>query len=140
MALAFALHPVMVENGWDSWAGNVDVCIDGPRDPVEPDYVLAPGDCPLWGGRELRSSGLIMVAEVVSAGSRWVDREEKPRVYALGCVPLYLLIDPVDTHPGITLFSDPKDGAYQAHTTVPFGTPITLPAPIDFELDTSIFK
>ena len=36
--------------------------------------------------------------------------------------------------------SDIRDGAYRTTATVEVGTPLRLPAPIDFELDTSIFK
>ncbi|MEU0571625.1 Uma2 family endonuclease [Nonomuraea sp. NPDC005983] len=140
MELYAALLPIMRANGWKGRSGNVDVCIDGPRDPVEPDFVLAPSDCPRWGDRELLSSGLIMVAEVVSAGSTHSDRVEKPAVYATGQVPIYLLIDPVAKPPAVTVFSEIKDGAYSTTTTVSIGSPLRLPDPIDFELDTSIFK
>ncbi|MFI0418273.1 Uma2 family endonuclease [Spongiactinospora sp. 9N601] len=139
MALSFALYPLMNDKGWKAWAGNVGVCIDGPREPVEPDYVLAPADCPRWGTRELRSSGLIMVAEVVSAGSVPQDLEDKPRIYASGGVPIYLLIDTITT-PSVTVLSDIRDGAYQRLEKVPIGTPIRLPEPIGIELETSIFK
>ncbi|GAA4505232.1 Uma2 family endonuclease [Nonomuraea ferruginea] len=140
MELYRALWPVMDEHGWKGRAGNVDVCIEGPREPVEPDFVLAPHDCPRWGERELRSSGLIMVAEVVSTGSAIRDREEKPPLYATGGIPIYLLIDLVAKTPSVTVYSEIGDSGYLARATVPIGTPLRLPAPIDLELDTSIFK
>ncbi|MER6946167.1 Uma2 family endonuclease [Nonomuraea sp. NPDC000554] len=130
----------MDTHGWEAFTGNVGVCVDGPREPVAPDFVLSPPDCPRWGDRELLSSGLIMVAEVVSAGSAVRDRLEKPAVYATGSVPIYLLIDPVAQPPALTVYSDIKDGAYSATTTVSIGSPLRLPDPVDFELDTSIFK
>ncbi|MEV6983341.1 Uma2 family endonuclease [Sphaerisporangium sp. NPDC051017] len=80
MNLCRALWPIIDAHGLDAFTGNVDVCIDGPRDPVVPDFVLAPPDCPRW-GRELLSSGLVMVAEVVSPGSVREDREDKPDLY-----------------------------------------------------------
>jgi Uma2 family endonuclease len=140
MALSFALYEVMAKNDWRAYAGNVDICIDGPRDPVLPDYVLAPKNCRRWGDRELLSSDLVMVAEVVSPGSARLDREDKPRVYAKGGVPVFLLIDPLTTSPSITVFSDIDDGAYQTLHKVAVGTPLHLPDPVNFELDTSIFK
>jgi Uma2 family endonuclease len=140
MRLNRALDALMDEKGWESWVGNVDVCIEGPREPVEPDFVLAPNDCPLWGERELRSSGLIMVAEVVSTGSAHRDRAEKPALYATGGIPVYLLIDTLEVPAKVTVHSDIGDGAYQAVTQVTVGTPLHLPKPIDVELDTSIFK
>lgn len=140
MRLNRALSALIDERGWEAWAGNVDVCVEGPREPVEPDFVLAPLDCPLWGERELLSSKLIMVAEVVSKGSAIRDREEKPPLYATGGIPIYLLIDPIAKSPSVTVYSEIGDGEYLASATVPFGTPLRLPAPIGFELDTSIFK
>ncbi|MEV0145821.1 MULTISPECIES: Uma2 family endonuclease [unclassified Nonomuraea] len=140
MLLYRALIPVMDEHGWWGYTGNVDVCLDGSREPVEPDFVLAPSDCPRWGERELRSSGLIMVAEVVSKGSIVRDRTEKPRLYAAAGVPIYLLIDIVATPQTVTVHSAIDNGAYIAVATVPIGSTVRLPDPIGLELDTSIFK
>ncbi|MEV0345478.1 Uma2 family endonuclease [Nonomuraea sp. NPDC050680] len=140
VALLVALLPVINQHGWRGRLGSVDVCIEGPLDPVEPDFVLAPADCPRWGDRELLSSGLIMVAEVVSTNSARRDREDKPPLYAAGGVPIYLLIDTIAEPPSVTVYSGIDDGVYRTTATVPVGTPLRLPAPIDFELDTSIFK
>ncbi|MFC7644806.1 hypothetical protein ACFQX6_32040 [Streptosporangium lutulentum] len=85
--------------------------MDGPRDPVEPDFVLAPADCPRGGTRELLSSGLLMVAEIVSPGSVVDDRDRKPGIYASGLVPVTLLIDPVAAPATVTVLSDPKEGS-----------------------------
>ncbi|MBG0821080.1 Uma2 family endonuclease [Planomonospora sp. ID91781] len=139
MRLYSALLPIIEERGWDGFSGNVDVCIDGPRDPVEPDFVLAPADCPRWGTRELLSSGLFMVAEIVSPGSVIDDRDRKPDLYAMGLVPVMLLIDPVAAPATVTVFSDPKGGEYHTVSRVAAGSPLHLPAPVDFTLDTSIF-
>ncbi|MBF8187441.1 Uma2 family endonuclease [Nonomuraea sp. K274] len=140
MDLNNALISLTVERGWKAAAGGLNICIEGPRDSLAPDYVLAPPDCPRWGRGELLSSGVVMVAEVVSPSSVHTDREEKRRLYALGRVPVYLLIDPLADEPAVTVFSEIKDDAYQVTTTTLIGTPIKLPAPVDFELDTSIFK
>ncbi|MEV8631195.1 Uma2 family endonuclease [Streptosporangium sp. NPDC051023] len=137
--LAYELYELVRERGWHAYTGNVDVCIDGPRDPVEPDFVLAPPDCPRWGERELLSSGLIMVAEIVSPGSVTDDRDRKPGVYALGEVPVMVLIDPVATPPTVTVLSDPKEGVYLTSARVAMGSPVHIPDPVGFTLDTSIF-
>ncbi|MEU8244967.1 hypothetical protein [Nonomuraea sp. NPDC048916] len=55
-------------------------------------------------------------------------------------MPIYLLIDLLAEPPSVTAYSDPRDGAYLASSTVPVGSPLRLPSPIDVELDTSIFK
>jgi Uma2 family endonuclease len=134
-----ALLPLMDENDWRLYPGNVDVCIGGSRDPVEPDLVVAPANCPRWGHRELLSSGLKMVAEVVSPGSTVDDRERKPGIYARGGVPVYLLIDPVATPASVTVYSEPVDGCYQTSSTVVMGGELHIPKPIDMPLTTSIF-
>ncbi|GAA3259108.1 Uma2 family endonuclease [Nonomuraea helvata] len=135
--LAYALRPLRGERGWHGAYGP-HICIDGPRDSVQPDYVMWSPDCKRW-GNELLSPGVIMAAEVVSPSSVDIDRKEKVRLYALGRVPVYLLIDPLADEPAVTVFSEIKHGAYQVRNTTLMGTPIKLPAPIDFELDTSIF-
>jgi Uma2 family endonuclease len=139
VALHDTLRPLAHERGWRGAPGLLNVCIAGPRDSLVPDYTLTPPACPRWGEGELLSSGLIMVAEIVSPGSVRVDREDKPRLYAVGRVPVYLLVDPIGETPGVTVFSDIKDGAYQTTTRVAMGAPITLPPPVDTKLDTSIF-
>ncbi|GAA1743398.1 Uma2 family endonuclease [Nonomuraea sp. AD125B] len=133
------LLPLSLERGWLAAPGGLSVCVEGPRDALVPDYTLLPPGCPRWGRGELLSSGLIMVAEVVSPSSTHIDREEKRRLYAVGRVPVYLLIDPLPEVPAVTVHSDIKDGGYRSIATVPVGKPLHLPAPVDFELDTSIF-
>ncbi|MFI7699033.1 Uma2 family endonuclease [Nonomuraea sp. NPDC049480] len=134
-----ALLPLSIERGWRGAPGGLNVCIQGPRDSFVPDYVLTPPDCHRWGAGELLSSGVIMVAEVVSPSSVRIDREDKVRLYALGQVPVYLLIDPLAKEPSATVHSDIKKDIYDTIFTVPLGKPLYLPDPVDFELDTSIF-
>ncbi|MEV4106046.1 hypothetical protein [Nonomuraea sp. NPDC049695] len=55
-------------------------------------------------------------------------------------MPIYLLIDPIGKTPCVTVFSDIKDHTYRTIVKVGMGAPIRLPAPVDFELDASIFK
>ncbi|MET8054694.1 Uma2 family endonuclease [Streptosporangium sp. NPDC005286] len=139
MRLAFALQPILEKNDWESFAGNVDICIEGPRDTLVPDYCLVPVDAPLWGDREILSSGLVLVAEIVSPGSMEMDRATKPRIYA-GCgIPIMLIVDPVASPPMVTVLSDPEDGSYRTMTHTEMGKPLRIPSPVDFDLDTSIF-
>ncbi|AWS40985.1 Uma2 family endonuclease [Streptosporangium sp. 'caverna'] len=140
MLLAYEMHQLIMDRDWRAYTGNVDVCIDGPRDPVEPDFVLAPADCPRWGARELLSSGLLMVAEIVSPGSVVDDRDRKPDLYASGLVPVMLLIDPVATPATVTVLSDPKEGEYQTLTRVAVGSALHIPEPVGFTLETSVFE
>ncbi|MFE9439607.1 hypothetical protein ACFYO2_11435 [Streptomyces sp. NPDC006602] len=39
----------------------------------------------------------------------------------------------------ISAFWDPSPKGYRSRTNVPFGRPLRVPAPFDFELDTSEF-
>ncbi|MGW0590401.1 Uma2 family endonuclease [Streptosporangium sp. NPDC002607] len=137
--LSRALIPVEDKNDWESFSGDVDICVEGPRDTIVPDYCLVPVDAPLWGDREILSSGLILVAEIVSPGSMEMDRATKPRIYA-GCgIPIMLIVDPVASPPAVTVLSDPEDGSYRTMTHTEMGKPLRIPSPVDFDLDTSIF-
>jgi Uma2 family endonuclease len=133
------LSPVCAAQGWRIGVHKLAVCMAGTHEPVMPDLSVVPADCARWRGNELLSSGVIMLAEVVSEESAHDDREVKPRIYARGGVPVYLLIDPLDDPPSVTVFSG-SGGSYQSVTRVTMGEPIPLPPPIDIELDTSIFE
>ncbi|MFI6733154.1 Uma2 family endonuclease [Nonomuraea sp. NPDC050451] len=135
--LAYALGPLRKERGWHGAYGP-QICIDGPRHSLQPDYVLWPRDCKRW-GNELLSTGVIMVTEVVSRSSVRDDREEKVRLYAQGKVPVYLLIDQIAKCPIVTVYSAIEDGVYRAIDSATMGKPLYLPDPVNLELDTSIF-
>lgn len=61
----------------------------------------------------------------------------KRRGYAAAEVALYLLVDRERRE--LVLFSQPGDGDYRADVQVPFGSPLELPAPLSFTLDTAEF-
>ncbi|MFI6292029.1 Uma2 family endonuclease [Nonomuraea sp. NPDC050790] len=133
MRLARLLQPVQDKHDWEAYVG-VDICIEGPRDTFVPDYALAPKDCPLW-GNELRSTGVVMVAEIVSPGSVTDDYDVKPPLYAMGGIPVCLVIDPIaDT---LTVHSDIVDDSYRTTVTQDLGTTVHLPEPVDYDLDTA---
>lgn len=132
------LLPLALDRGWDAYPG-LGICADGSRDPYEPDFAMCPPDAPRWGGRELFASGMIMVGEIVSAGSTDTDRVDKPAVYAAASIPVFLLVDPITEPATITVYSEPADGVYTASSTVSIGKEIHLPDPVDFTLDTSVF-
>ncbi|MFE2260234.1 Uma2 family endonuclease [Streptomyces griseosporeus] len=71
-----------------------------------------------------------LVVEVTSAATACRDRTRKAEGYAAAGVPLYLLVDGLAPGgPTATLYGDPQAGAYRVLTSVPFGTPVALPAP-----------
>lgn len=81
---------------------------------------------------------LLLAVEITSPGNAKQDRDRKRWAYAHGGVPLYLLVDRFDEDgPAVTLFSEPSEGHYRRALCVPFGESIALPAPFEFELDTT---
>ncbi len=79
-------------------------------------------------------AGVLLVFEVTSTNPAR-DREAKRLGYAAAGIPCYLLVDRTDGN--ATLFTDPENGDYTAHTQVPFGKALDLPAPFSFALDTA---
>ncbi|MGA4540262.1 Uma2 family endonuclease [Uniformispora flossi] len=108
-----------------------------PRNHVIPDISIAPMAMRLFRGAEpwMPSDGVEMVVEVTSSKPDR-DRKDKRLSYALGGIPLYLLIDRSEGR--VSLLSNPKNGDYD-ELSRPFGETIPLPAPFDFLLDTTDF-
>lgn len=113
------------------------------KNHVIPDGAWAPIADRLFRGAApwMPCEGVTMVAEVTSSRPDR-DREAKRRCYALGGIPLYLLVDREKS--SVTLFSDPGGDEpetvdYRELQTVPFGKEVPLPAPLSFELETSEF-
>ncbi|MFF4603589.1 Uma2 family endonuclease [Streptomyces sp. NPDC001339] len=127
-----------------SWIG-----ISGHKGLILPSYGPHPDnhvipDLTVVGRREFRGAPpwwrpdreLKLVAEITGHRPD-LDRIAKRRTYALGGVPLYLLID--RERATTTLLREPSDGDYQVQYTAAFGKPVPLPAPFSFDLDTSDF-
>nr|WSY53929.1 Uma2 family endonuclease [Streptomyces sp. NBC_00886] len=86
------------------------------------------------------TDGILMAVEITShdRDTDRRDRIDKPVGYAAADIPVYLLIDRnSDT---VTVFSEPKDGRYQQTASSPWGTPVELPDPLGFTLDTQELK
>ncbi|MEU1287034.1 Uma2 family endonuclease [Kitasatospora sp. NPDC005856] len=93
----------------------------------------------VWGamskcGSWSEPDGVLMVAEVTSSRPD-KDRVTKRKVYAAAGIPLFLLIDRDKNQ--VVLFGEPRDGDYLATTAVPIGSPLDLPEPFGFTLDTA---
>ncbi len=108
------------------------------RNHVIPDGTFAPTELDLFPGAEswMPCEGVSMVVEVTSTKPDR-DRKAKRHCYARGGIPLYLLVDRDNSD--VTLFSDPENGDYRQHVTVPFGKRLDLPAPFSFSLETTRF-
>lgn len=104
-----------------------------------PDRLVLPRDVArdnsLTGSDWLRPAARsTLVVEITSPSNAVNDRVLKLRGYAVGQVPLYLLVEPAEQ--SVTLFSDPVDGLYQVHVKVRFGAILPLPEPFTGDLDT----
>ena len=56
--LSYALQPVVMERKWHAHVGGVNVCIDGPRDSLIPDFCSLPPTARAGATLELLSSGI----------------------------------------------------------------------------------
>jgi Uma2 family endonuclease len=129
--LVQALIQFATARGW-GLMNDQTIHVMATRDRLKPDLLVLPPDPPRYDDGEYFAHGLLMAVEVVSPSSATDDRITKKRIYALGQVPLYLLVD-FET---VTLFSDPRDGSYRSQATVTIGEPLMLPEPFGIGLDT----
>jgi Uma2 family endonuclease len=116
---------------------NLTVHVPATRDRLIPDLAIVPEDAPGFDENELLAPGVLLAAEVVSPHSRPEDREVKPRVYAGGGIPLYLLIDKLADPPVVTLFSQPRKAGYARRRVATAGQSLRLPEPFGIALDTA---
>ena len=86
------------------------------------------------------SNGILMVVEITSHDSDTDqrDRIDKPIGYAAVDIPVYLLIDRDSST--VVVYSEPKESRYQQMVSHPWGTPVELPHPLGFTLDTEELK
>jgi Uma2 family endonuclease len=103
---------------------------------ARPDGTLAHGDAFVGQGEWADADAVLMAVEVTSYDSDTDrgDRVEKPRAYAETGIPVDLLVDREAGE--VTVFSEPDGVRYESTRTVPFGKPLTLPAPVGVTLDT----
>lgn len=104
---------------------------------ARPDGVVAPFGYfrgqPSWA----EPSGVLLVLEVTSGREvdAEVDRTEKRDAYANTEIPVYLLLDRHRRQ--VVVHWAPSGGQYTHQSSVVFGEKLSLPAPLDFELDTA---
>ena len=120
-------------------AGNKGLALPGDgrrlRNLLIPDATFAPcaltlfDDAPPW----MEPDGVALVAEITSSRPE-LDRLNKRHCYAVGGIPLYLLIDREEQT--VTLHSEPAGRDYDAVYSVSYGKPVPLPAPFGFDLNT----
>ncbi|MEU3597361.1 Uma2 family endonuclease [Streptomyces sp. NPDC006798] len=109
-----------------------------------PDLVVIPDEVvaavPAEKNMPVDAGEALLVIEVTSPFNAADDRGKKRDAYAQAGIPTYLLVDRFDRHgPTSTVFTEPKNGAYQLARRVPFGDQLHLPEPFDLKIDTSAF-
>ncbi|MER8185275.1 Uma2 family endonuclease [Kitasatospora sp. NPDC094015] len=109
-----------------------------PRNHVIPDATFAPMELRLFRGAPpwMEPAGVALVVEVTSSRPAQ-DRVAKRHCYARAGIPLHLLVDRERSL--LSLFAGPLRDEYTEVHHAPFGHPLALPAPFDFELDTKPF-
>ncbi|GAA0328133.1 Uma2 family endonuclease [Streptomyces blastmyceticus] len=86
----------------------------------------------------LPGEALSLVGELTSSSTADFDRLDKVEVYGKAGVQVYVLVDVLNST--VTVYSSPSETGYRRHTQVKFGDKVRVPAPFDFELDTSEWK
>jgi Uma2 family endonuclease len=139
-ALIFQLVDLARKNDWVIHTF-LTAHIPATRERLIPDIMIAPKDAPPFSESELLAPGVLLAAEVVSPSSRRRDRTVKPRAYAQGGVPLYLLIDRFAKPPAVTLFSQPGERrgehGYRQQQAAGAGQSLRLPEPFGITVDTA---
>ncbi|EME99602.1 hypothetical protein H340_15476 [Streptomyces mobaraensis NBRC 13819 = DSM 40847] len=109
-----------------------------PKNYAVPDATFASHRLNLYRGAPtwMDPDGVALVAEVTSTRSEH-DRTAKRHCYARAGIPLFLLVDRDEST--VTLFAEPTREDYAEIHSVPFGKSLPLPAPFDFDLDTTDF-
>ncbi|MFI6011733.1 Uma2 family endonuclease [Streptomyces sp. NPDC051243] len=87
-------------------------------------------------GRHADGTALSLVAELTSDSTKDADWLDKLDTYGR-IVPVYLVLDMQLQE--ITAFWDPSPRGYRSRRSVPFGEPLYVAPPFDFDLDTSGF-
>ncbi|MEO3846201.1 Uma2 family endonuclease [Streptomyces sp. B8F3] len=80
---------------------------------------------------------VVLVAEVTSKSTAENDRVKKLSGYARAEIPVYVLVDREEGV--VSAYSEPSGGKYTRNEQVALGMKLTLPKPLDFELDTADF-
>ncbi|MCN9241832.1 Uma2 family endonuclease [Streptomyces sp. RY43-2] len=104
---------------------------------VRPDALLAPVGHFSGQGDWAEPAGVLMAVEITSYDSdtHSRDRVEKPKAYAEAGIPVYLLIDRDNF--SVVVHCDPvPEGKYRDVHAVAIGSKVSLPAPVNIDLDT----
>lgn len=134
--LLLQLLAVVQGEGWQIW-NDITLFLGPQRDRYRPDLTVVPAEPKMWAADHVHADQVLLVVEVVSASSVTDDHDVKPRQYAMGGVPLCLVVDVFARK--VRLLSQPGADGYEHETDVALGRPIDLPEPWKLTLDTAAF-
>ncbi|WP_217166656.1 Uma2 family endonuclease [Streptomyces sp. AC512_CC834] len=128
------LEAAGLPEGLDAYEVSSIALPDDPDDYVTPDLVVLPTEWEEDDNWLADPQDAALAVEVVSATERAREIRDKADWYAVGRVPLLLVIDP--RNGTWALHSRPDNGAYQELTPGKFGEVVRIPGPLDVEIDT----
>ncbi|GAA1082784.1 Uma2 family endonuclease [Nocardiopsis composta] len=114
----------------------VTLAIPATGERYIPDLAVLPSSLlteEIW---KFPSQEALLTVEITSPSNAETDRVKKPRGYARGEVPAYLLIDPENRR--WTLFEEPENGVYRKQMNVTTGDDLLLQDPFTGPLRTSV--
>jgi Uma2 family endonuclease len=135
--IVLAVRRAFARHGIDNLFENTTLVVERDESEYVPDLARWPEQLIDGDSWEFPAQECLFALEVVSGDrpARRLRDYQKASGYALGQVPVFLLIDPVEQT--CTLFTEPKSGEYLVKQIVKFGEPILIPADQDsIELQT----
>lgn len=110
------------------------VDIEMPHNVFEPDVVVLPADVAYVSGGALKPGQVLLAVEVVSPGSRRMDRMVKPSVLAENGVPAYWRVELTGPGAPAIVMHDLDDGAYREVVTVRAAESVVVGVPFQVEV------
>ncbi|WP_236246566.1 Uma2 family endonuclease [Streptomyces sp. CC210A] len=118
--------------------GNIDLVSPTITKSRNPDLTYLPEEALETVSGKIPAGLALIAVEVVSPSHPENDWVGKLRDYPAMGIPLYLIVDP--RQKTVTLFSRPDSTKYHRREDIDFGEQIRIPAPFDFDLDTSVLR
>jgi Uma2 family endonuclease len=125
-------------HGWAKLTNSGISDLPSPARAIRPDLIVLADPDSLPEEEDSPSSHVLLVAEVVSKGSKEADRTLKALSCARADIPVYVCIDRFVTPLTVTVLSGPGPDGYQHRDSAPAGPgggKLTIPEPFGIVLD-----
>jgi Uma2 family endonuclease len=136
--LSDRLKELCETHGWAKLTNSGISDLPEPARAIRPDLIVLTDPDSLPEEEDSPSSHVLLVAEVVSRGSKEHDRTVKALSCARAGIPLYVCIDRFVAPVTVTVLSKPGPDGYQDHDSAaagPGGGKLTIPEPFGIILD-----